>query len=190
MLSWYQRNKEHASKRAHDYYVRHQEHLIEKARQHYIDNRESIREYAKRKHKETYVPIPPELHKPRGVVMEDGMRSGFERTLAAQLKKAGMSFEYETLKVPYILEGTYNPDFILANGIIIEAKGVLDQACRRKMIAVKKQNPDLDVRFVFMRASNLVTKNSKTTYGMWAEKHGFPWADGLIPQEWFTSQLT
>ena len=42
------------------------------------------------------------------------------------------------------------------------------------MLAVKEQNPELDIRFVFQR-NNTLSKNSKTTYGAWCEKHGFPY---------------
>lgn len=114
------------------------------------------------------------------------MRSGFERTLAAQLKSAKVSFEYEPDKLPYVLNYTYCPDFKLKNGIYIEAKGVLDQVTRSKMKAVKKAHPDLDIRFVFMNGKNRLSKSSKTTYMDWAAKNGFPAADGKIPDEWLT----
>jgi len=113
-------------------------------------------------------------------------RSGFERTLVAQMRKARIPFEYEPLKLPYVLERTYSPDFRLPNGVLIEAKGKLDAETRSKMIAVKKAHPELDIRFVFMRGSNKLTKRSKMTYMDWAEKNGFPCADGVIPEEWFT----
>ena len=113
-------------------------------------------------------------------------KSGFERTLAAQMHKARVSFKYEPIKLPYVLERTYCPDFVLSNGVIIEAKGKLDPDTRSKMIAVKKAHPELDIRFVFMRADNKLSKASKTTYAQWAQQNGFQWADSLIPEEWFT----
>lgn len=94
-----------------------------------------------------------------------------------------MSYTYESLQIPYIFEGIYNPDFILDNGIIVEAKGLLDYDDRRKMLAVKKQHPELDIRFVFMDA-NKCPPRMKSTHAQWAEKHGFPWADKEIPDEW------
>lgn len=112
------------------------------------------------------------------------MKSGFERTLAAQLKRYGVKFEYEPDKIDYVLERNYIPDFKIGD-MYIEAKGKLDQDTRSKMIAVKKAHPHLDIRFVFMRAENKLSKNSKMTYGQWAERNGFPWADGDIPKEWF-----
>ena len=112
------------------------------------------------------------------------MRSGFERTLAAQLKSKKVKFEYEPLVLNYTISHTYTPDFVIANGVIIEAKGKLDPQTRQKMLAVKAQHPELDIRFVFMRGENKLSKSSKTTYMDWAKKHGFPAADGTIPDEW------
>jgi hypothetical protein len=93
-------------------------------------------------------------------------------------------FEYESLKLPYVIEHNYIPDFVLASGVIIEAKGKLDASTRAKMIAVKKAHPNLDIRFVFMRGSNRLSKRSQTTYMQWGEKNGFKCADGSIPDEW------
>jgi len=112
------------------------------------------------------------------------MRSGFEHQLALYLRKKRVKFKYESLALPYSSDHIYKPDFILANGIIIEAKGEFRPADRRKMLLVKGQHPDLDIRFVFQNANNKLNKKSKTTYGQWADKHGFPWAHNVIPNEW------
>lgn len=84
----------------------------------------------------------------------------------------------------YVLKRTYCPDFQLPNGIFIEAKGKLDQETRSKMIAVKKAHPDLDIRIVFMKGENKLSRGSKMSYLQWAAKNGFPAADGEIPDEW------
>lgn len=115
------------------------------------------------------------------------MRSGFERALAHQLKQAKCSFEYETMKLPYVIAHVYNPDFILDNGIIIEAKGRFMKGDTAKMKAVKAAHPDLDIRFVFMDAQKKIS-GQKTTHAQWAERHGFPWASERIPQEWLKEQ--
>jgi len=60
-------------------------------------------------------------------------RSGFEATLANQLKRGGVSFQYESIKLEYTKTATYTPDFILPNGIIIEAKGVWTVEDRKKL---------------------------------------------------------
>lgn len=111
-------------------------------------------------------------------------RSIFESDLAKSLKSSKVKFEYETQKLQYVLRKTYTPDFILPNGVYIEAKGVLTPADRTKMRAVKEQHPNLDIRFVFQNANNKLSKHSKTTYAQWADRHGFPWAHKRIPKEW------
>lgn len=113
------------------------------------------------------------------------MRSGFERTIAAQLKKHKVPFDYEPVKLPFVIKRTYCPDFYLPKqDIYIEAKGKLDADTKAKMLAVKEMHPTLDIRIVFMRGENKLSKRSKTTYMQWAEKNGFPAADGEIPEEW------
>tara|TARA_B100001063_G_scaffold21429_1_gene16431 strand:+ start:64 stop:414 length:351 start_codon:yes stop_codon:yes gene_type:complete len=111
-------------------------------------------------------------------------RSGLEERLGKHLDKQAVPFLYEVQKFPYITESKYTPDFFLPNGVIIEAKGFFKPSDRRKMLAVKTQHPELDIRFVFQR-NNTLTKQSKTTYGDWASKHGFPWCIfPAIPESW------
>ena len=113
-------------------------------------------------------------------------RSHFEIGLAKSLTEKNISFEYENSKYTYIPKPrTYTPDFYLPEtGIYIEAKGHLDKSDRVKMQLIKQQHPDLDIRFVFVRASNKIYKGSKTTYAAWANRYGFQWAEGGIPEEW------
>lgn len=148
----------------------------------YQTKREYLRVYSRDKYRKD-MPEGGRLADAR----RDGFRSGFERTLANQLKMAGVPFEYETLKLPYTINFTYKPDVILENGIIIEIKGVLnkrDNMETRKMIAVKNQHPDLDIRFVFSDADQPIPR-MKMTHGKWAEKYGFPYASKTIPTEWY-----
>lgn len=123
--------------------------------------------------------------------MSRGMvRSDFELRIAKDLEKRKVKFEYESSKLTYKVperSALYCPDFILDNGIIIEAKGRLTTADRKKMVLVKLSNPTLDIRFIFMRANNPIRKGSKTTYAIWAEKHAFPWCEGTVPSEWLTN---
>ena len=53
------------------------------------------------------------------------------------------------------------------------------------MRLVKAQYPDLEIRFVFGRATNRLNKRSKTTYAKWSESRGFPWANRTIPLTWW-----
>lgn len=114
-------------------------------------------------------------------------KGGFEPQLAKQLTNAKIRYTYETKIIPYVLTGKYKPDFILANGIIIEAKGRLYTADKRKLIAVKQQHPELDIRIVFQNASNKMSRHTDTTYGEWATRNGFMWSDRSIPKSWLVN---
>lgn len=116
-----------------------------------------------------------------------GFRSGLEVDTAKQLKDAGIDARYEEVRFAYIkpeTPATYTPDFILPNGIVIETKGRFVVEDRKKHLLLKKQYPDLDIRFVFSRSATRISKASKTTYSAWCEKHGFQFADKRIPQAW------
>jgi hypothetical protein len=118
---------------------------------------------------------------------EAGYRSGLEESTAADLKSRGVHAPLEPYKIEYTKPETkhsYTPDFELPNGIIIETKGRLVIDDRKKHVLIKKQRPELDIRFLFEYAKGKIRKGSKTTYAMWAEKNGFKWAQKTIPQEW------
>jgi hypothetical protein len=116
---------------------------------------------------------------------ETGYRSGLEAEIAKDLKGRKASFLYEPKRLYYVHRTHYTPDFILRKqAIIIEAKGEFTSADRKKMRLVKEQYPDLDIRMVFSNPNTLIGKKSKTTYAMWCERHGFPYAKGRIPEEW------
>ena len=116
-------------------------------------------------------------------------RSGFEERIYEQSIRRGHELVYEPLEpiVRYVVPARYIPDFLLDNGILVEAKGWLKPRDRAKMLRVAKENPQLDIRFVFQRANSRISKSPKSlTYWQWAEKHGFKWAETNIPEEWFT----
>lgn len=113
-----------------------------------------------------------------------GFRSGLEQDNAKYLKNIGCKFEYETKRFPYHVLKHYTPDFILNNGVIVETKGRFLPSDRTKHLLIKKQHPDLDIRFVFSNSRQKLSKRSKTTYGEWCDKHGFEYADGMIPKAW------
>jgi hypothetical protein len=113
-------------------------------------------------------------------------RSRLEERLARWFELNKHPFEYEPIKLNYTIDAVYTPDFVLPNGVIIEAKGWFRPDDRRKMLAVKKAHPELDIRLVFQQPYNTISKTSKTTYAAWAKKNGFPWAAAhAIPDEWF-----
>ena len=109
-------------------------------------------------------------------------KNKFENTLDKQLYLSGVDYVYESEKLPYTLYYNYIPDFVISlpsgDKRYIEAKGYFRPEHKAKMAAVKKQHPDLDIRIVFY-------SRSKTNI-RWAEKYGFPYAIGKIPEEWLT----
>ena len=125
---------------------------------------------------------------PKWVAKKYGFKSGLEENISKQIESKGIEVQYESEKVAYTIpasEHTYNPDFRLPNGIIIETKGRFVLTDRKKHLLVKEQNPNLDIRFVFSNSKNKINKKSKTTYGDWCDKHGFKYADKEIPNSWF-----
>ena len=107
------------------------------------------------------------------------LRNKFETRIFRQLKRAKVNFTYEAEKIPYILARHYIPDFILmtpTGKVYIETKGYLRPEDKAKMVAVKKLNPQLDIRILFYAR--------KEQYIKWAVKHGFRYAIEKIPKEW------
>ena len=105
--------------------------------------------------------------------------------------KRNIKSEYETESFTYVVAETrtYTPDFKISRGFkgppfYIEYKGILDLQTRKKMLRVRDQHPELDIRFVFQKPNNKIRKNSPTTYGKWASDNGFKWADNKLPKEW------
>lgn len=124
---------------------------------------------------------------PSNIGIAKGFRSGLEDKVADYLTDRGVGFDYEAHPLPYVKPARthkYTPDFFLKNGVIIETKGRFVTADRQKMVLIRKQHPNLDIRFVFSRSKTPINKGSKTTYAMWCEKNGFPYADKLPPEEW------
>ena len=120
----------------------------------------------------------------RGI--KHGYRSGLEDRISEQLKSLGVPFKYEEFKIKYEVNEvrTYTPDFELPNGIIVESKGRFVAADRKKHLLVQRQFPKLDIRFVFSNSKGKISKGSKTSYADWCDKHGYIYADKLIPEEW------
>ena len=116
---------------------------------------------------------------------EPKFRSKLEEKVASLLEGLGVSYEYESTKVPYTIQHNYTPDFVLPNYVHLEAKGYWAAEDRRKILAVKKDNPELDLRMVFQSPYNKISKRSKTTYAQWCDKHDIPWtAYHEVPLEW------
>lgn len=138
------------------------------------------------------------------LTIEPTYRSKLEERVAAQLEQGGVAYAHEAKWVRYVVperEAKYLPDFSDPDGcpIIIEAKGRFgggnprfrqsnssDSAKeRQKLILLKEQHPELDIRLVFERASSPIYPKSPTSQGKWATDHGFKWSDkGIVPQAW------
>ncbi len=110
-------------------------------------------------------------------------RSGLEQRIADNLTKQKCKFKYEPLSVAYTIPYNYTPDFVLDNGVIIEAKGFFRKEHQRKHREIKKQHPELDIRFVFSNINSRV-QGSKLTCAKWCERYNFQYAQEVIPKEW------
>ena len=115
-------------------------------------------------------------------------RSKLEERVAELLTNLGVSYEYESTRVPYEIQFNYTPDFILPSGVMLETKGYWEPEDRRKILAVKRCNTDLDLRMVFQAPYNRISKSSKTTYAQWCDKPGNLWSSYHgIPIDWLVS---
>lgn len=108
-------------------------------------------------------------------------RSKLEDQLTAVINDAGEDADsmYEVAKAKYTTpakDHTYLLDFLLPNGIALEAKGYLDskETCD-KYVYVRDQNPGMDLRFVFSEPNKLVGRSKVMTNAKWAEKNNFKW---------------
>ena len=115
-----------------------------------------------------------------------GYRSGLEKKLADELKALKIKFSYESLKIEWedLAYRTYTPDYILDNGIIIESKGMFTAADRRKHLAIQRQHPKLDIRFIFENSRRKLRKGAKSTYAEWCIKYNFRYGTRVVPEEW------
>ena len=127
------------------------------------------------------------ISKKRAHALKNGYRSGLEEEIADTLRAKGVNFTYEETKIKYIQpasEHQYTADFELENGIIIESKGRFLVADRKKHLLIKRQQPHLDIRFVFSNSKQKLNKGSRTSYADWCTKNGFLYCDKQIPDSW------
>lgn len=124
--------------------------------------------------------------KARQQAIKHGYRSGLEHTVLKSLNDRKCNAQYECLKVEWedLKYRTYTPDFLLPNGILIETKGRFTPEDRMKHLAIKKQHPELDIRFVFTNSRAKLRKGAKSSYADWCNKNGFTYADKDVPQSW------
>ena len=125
----------------------------------------------------------PEIRKE---ALEYGYKSGLEHSISLYLTELKHNYGYETIKIEWedLIYRKYTPDFMLDNGIIVETKGRFIIADRKKHLLIKKQHPNLDIRFVFTNSRSKISKVSKSSYAQWCTKHGFKYHDKIIPEAW------
>lgn len=111
--------------------------------------------------------------------MKKKLRNKFEYAVEKQLQLAKATFTYETEHIAYILARHYIPDFILKTPlgkVYIECKGYLRPEHKAKLVAVKKQHPEIDLRILFYADIK--------KYKQWAIRNGFRYAVYEIPEDW------
>lgn len=114
-------------------------------------------------------------------------RSGLEDRNAKHMDKLGVKYDFERFHINYVVparDAKYTPDFVLANGIIIETKGIWEADDRKKHLLIREQYPDLDIRLVFSNSNSKIYKGSPTSYADFCTKHGIQSADKLVPRDW------
>lgn len=117
-----------------------------------------------------------------------GYDSRFEWTVANRLREQEVLFTHQPESFKYIKESSYTPDFKITTRsgktIYIETKGYWLPAERSKHKVVCLQNPDKDIRLVFMNANNRLNKGSNTTYSQWCDRYHVKWNHMCIPDSW------
>ena len=126
------------------------------------------------------------MPKPKRQHLKAKYRSGLEKQTALVLSECQKKVRYELLKIEWedLRYRTYTPDFQLDNGIFIETKGIFDSEDRRKHVEIRRQHPELDIRFIFSNAKAKLYKGAKSRYCDWCEKNEFLYSHRLIPKEW------
>ncbi len=122
-------------------------------------------------------------------------RNRFEQQTAISIAEHGVKSAYESTKLDYTVSGRYLVDFEILTAtskkIYIETKGnglSFDGHVKRKLIAVKQQHPEIDLRIVFYSDGKCGPKRKDGTFmrqSDWATKYGFKWAIKTIPEEWY-----
>lgn len=111
-----------------------------------------------------------------------GKKSGLELQVGLLLLAAGLREGYEESTIKYVMpesHHTYTPDFTPFENktLYLETKGRWEASDRKKMKLIVQQHPEKTFLMVFGRSENTITKKSKTTYGMYCDKHNISWVD-------------
>ena len=148
--------------------------------------------------KKRWQPKPPrKKYKYRG----EEFASMAERDFAIEMDADAIPWQYEPEKIDWFpappKTRTYTPDFKVmrkdGSYFFVEFKGYLRPGDKTKMRAVKKQRPEIDIRFVFMNAYKFASKHvrkdgTRQTYAQWAESYGYLWSHKEIPEAWLNEK--
>ena len=129
--------------------------------------------------------------------VEKEVPKGYDSKWESQLHKSILkNWDLHSEKVPYIVEHTYNPDFVrVVDGrkILLESKGRFwDHAEYSKYIWIRKSlNKDQELIFIFsqpqaaMPAAKKRKDGTKRSHAEWAEANDFTWySEYNLPKEW------
>lgn len=112
-------------------------------------------------------------------------RSKLEQKVSEKMHNEKIKHQYESSSFTYVVPATghtYTPDFTLSNEVYLECKGAhrwggLDKSTRNKMIYMKEQWPGSDIRFIFDKVGNKLSKAKKSkTWEKWCDQNGFEYA--------------
>lgn len=136
----------------------------------------------------------------------DKCRSRYERDIVQHAIDLELPYEYEPITLGYqssIVKGactacgaagravvqrrTYTPDLVLPNGIVVEIKGKFDASKRNLMRQLVRCNPDVDIRFIFMRDNRFGAAKNRKRYSDWARALGVTCVE--VPVDRKTKQI-
>jgi hypothetical protein len=136
----------------------------------------------------------------RSKAVAQGFRSGLELEMGNWMSAHGLcgEFESERCKMTYMIPETkhrYTCDFILEKTdgtlMFIETKGLWEAKDRQKMLLLRSQHPDMDIRIVFQGDpyKKYIGKKGGTSYadvcsGRARRSGGFDWPNFTIPFCW------
>lgn len=105
------------------------------------------------------------------------------------------NLEYESEHLKYIVPAvkhTYTPDFVCTTKegkkIYIETKGRFTTSDRKKMLLVKEQYPELDIRIVFQNPNIKISKTSTTTVAEWCIKYNIKYGNKDSIKKWIETE--
>jgi hypothetical protein len=120
-------------------------------------------------------------------------RSSAEAEVAADLTQRGVAWEYESERVFYAIPYTYVTDFTLpeevtvtGEPIYVECKGWLRPEDKRKLLAIRTDNPGMDLRVLLYRGQD--KQGTPTKDAKWCNRNGFKWAHRRVPDSWLKPQ--